>query len=133
MPEKNGTGTRRSGRATLRVPLKIYERGSDKPLLVEEAYAVRLSLWGGLIAFETAVERDQKLFVFNQATGEIAESRIVYLRPMQLDGRHRLAAIEFLRPSPGFWGVDFPKCDPCQSRATGPTSRAGLAQRSNGV
>jgi hypothetical protein len=118
MPDRNGAETRRSGRVTLRVPLKIYERGSNKPFLVEEAHALKVSLWGGLIAFGAAVDRDQKLFVFNQATGEIAESQVVYLRPMQLDGRRTLVAIEFLKPSPGFWGVVFPGVDPCRSQTS---------------
>ena len=116
MPERNRAETRRSGRVTLRVPLKIYERGSNKPFLVEEAYAVNVSLWGGLIAFGAAVDRDQKLFVFNQATGEIAESQIIYLRPMRLAGGLGLVAIKFMKPSPGFWGVVFPTVDPCRSQ-----------------
>jgi hypothetical protein len=116
MPEKNGAETRRSGRVTLRVPLKIYERGSTNRFLGEEAYAVKVSLWGGLIAFGAAVDRGQKLFVSNQATGEIAESQVVYLRPMRLAGGVGLVAIKFLKPSPGFWGVVFPKADPCRSQ-----------------
>jgi hypothetical protein len=116
MPERNGAETRRSGRVTLRVPLKIYERGSNNRFFVEEAHAVKVSLWGGLIAFGGAVDRGQKLLVFNQTTGEIAESQVVYLRPMQLDGSLRLIALEFLKPSPGFWGVDFPTVDPCRSQ-----------------
>ncbi len=116
MPERNRAETRRSGRVTLRVALKIYERGSNKPFLVEEAYAVKVSLWGGLIAFGAAVDRDQKLFVFNQATGEIAESQVIYLRPMRLAGGLGLVAIKFLKPSPGFWGVVFPTVDPCRSQ-----------------
>jgi len=116
MPERNRAETRRSGRVTLRVPLKIYERGSNRPFLVEEAYSVKVSLWGGLIAFGAAVDRDQKLFVFNQATGEIAESQVIYLRPMRLAGGLGLVAIKFLKPSPGFWGVVFPTVDPCQSQ-----------------
>ncbi len=116
MPERNGAETRRSGRVTLRVPLKIYERGSNKPSLVEEAYSVKVSLWGGLIAFGAAVDRDQKLFVSNQATGEIAESQVIYLRPMRLAGGLGLVAIKFLKPSPGFWGVVFPTVGPCRSR-----------------
>ena len=116
MPERNRAETRRSGRVTLRVPLKIYEPGSNKPFLVEEAYAVKVSLWGGLIAFGAAVDRDQKLFVFNQATGEISESQIIYLRPMRLAGGLGLVAIKFLKPSPGFWGVVFPTVDPCRSQ-----------------
>ena len=117
MPERNGAETRRSGRVTLRVPLKIYEPGSKNGVHVEEAYAVRVSLWGGLIAFGAAVDRDKKLFVFNQATGEIAESQVVYLRPMRLAGGVGLVAIKFLKPSPGFWGVVFPKADPCRSQS----------------
>ena len=108
MPERNGAETRRSGRVTLRVPLKIYEPGSNNGFRPEEAYAVRVSLWGGLIAFGATVDRGQKLFVFNQATGEIAESQVVNLRPMRLAGGLGLVAIKFLQPSPGFWGVVFP-------------------------
>jgi len=114
MPERNGAEARRSGRVTLRVPLKIYERDSNNRFLDEEAYAVNVSLWGGLIAFGAAVDRDQKLFLFNQATGEIAESQVVYLRPMRLAGGLGLAAIKFLEPSPGFWGVVFPSCSRAQ-------------------
>ena len=113
MPEGNRAETRRSGRVTLRVPLKIYEEGSNNPFLVE-AYSVKVSLWGGLIAFGATVDRDQKLFLFNQATGEIAESQIIYLRPMRLAGGLGLAAIKFLEPSPGFWGVVFPSCSRAQ-------------------
>jgi len=116
MPERNGAETRRSGRVTLRVPLKIYERDSNNRFLEEEAYAVNVSLWGGLIAFGAALDRDKKLFVFNQATGEIAESQVVYLRPMRLAGGLGLVAIKFMKPSPGFWGVAFPKVDPRQSQ-----------------
>jgi hypothetical protein len=119
MPGRNGAETRRSGRVTLRVPLKIFEPGSNKRFLVEEAAAVKVSLWGGLIALSTAVNCDQKLFLVNQATGETAESKVVYLGPMQLGGgRLRLVAIEFLRPSPGFWGMVFPDVDPCRSQTT---------------
>jgi hypothetical protein len=114
---RNGTKTRRSGRVTLRVPLKIYEPGSSRRFLVEEASALKVSLWGGLIAISSAVNLNQKLFLANQATGETAESKVVYLGPMQLGGRRlRLVAIEFLRPSPGFWGMVFPTADPCRSQ-----------------
>ena len=110
MPSRNGAGPRRSGRVTLRVPLRIYEPGSNKRFLVEEASALKVSLWGGLVALRMAVSREQKLFLVNQATWETAESKVAYLGPMQLGGRRlRLVAIEFLRPSPGFWAWPFPR------------------------
>lgn len=117
MPGKNGAETRRSSRVTLRVPLKIYEPETNKRFLVEEAYAVKVSLWGGLIALRAAVNRNQQLVTVNRATGETADSRIVYLGPMLSGGSlARLVAIEFLRPSPGFWGVVFPKIEACRSQ-----------------
>ena len=116
MPGRNGAETRRSSRVTLRVPLRVYEPDSNKRFLVEEASAVKVSLWGGLVALRATVHRDQKLFLVNQATGETAESKVAYLGPMQLGGqRLRLVALEFLRPSPGFWGLAFPAVDPNRS------------------
>jgi hypothetical protein len=113
MPGRNGAGTRRSGRVTLRVPLRIYEPDSNKRFLLEEASAVKVSLWGGLVALKANMHRDQKLFLVNQATGETAESKVAYMGPMQLGGRRlRLVAVEFLRPSPAFWGLVFPAIDP---------------------
>jgi hypothetical protein len=115
---RNGTKTRRSGRITLRVPLKIYELRSNQRFLVEEAFAVKVNLWGGLVALRTSVNANQKLFLANQATGENAESRVVYLGPMQLGGKRlRLVAVEFLRPSPGFWGMVFPTVNPCRAES----------------
>ena len=119
MPGRNGAGIRRSSRVTLRVPLKIYEPGSNKRFLVEETSALKVSLWGGLVCLRTAVSRDQKLFLVNQATGEAAESKVAYLGPKQLGGRRlRLVAVEFLRPSPSFWGLAFPTVDPTRSHIT---------------
>ena len=117
MPGRNGAGIRRSSRVTLRVPLKIYESDSKKQFLVEEAAAVKVSLSCALLPLRATVNRDQKLFLVNQATGETAESRVAYMGPMQLGGRRlRLVAIEFVRPSPGFWGLVFPTVNPSRSQ-----------------
>jgi hypothetical protein len=113
---KNGAPSRRSSRVTLRVPLRIYEPDTNKRFLVEDAYAVKVSLWGGLLALKAPVNRNQQLVTVNQATGQTADSRIVYVGPMASGtSRARLVAIEFLRPSPGFWGVVFPQPDPGRS------------------
>ena len=119
MPSRNGTEIRRSGRVTLRVPLRIYEPETNKWFLVEEAYSVKVSLWGGLIALNADVNRDQKLLLANQAAEETVESRVIYQGPPELAGSQaRLVAVEFIRPAPGFWGVDFPSTIPSRSRPT---------------
>jgi hypothetical protein len=126
MLSKNGAPSRRSSRVTLRVPVRIYEPDTSKRFLVEEAHAVKVSLWGGLIALQAPVNRNQKLVTVNKATGETTDSRIVYLEPMVAGGsRARLVAIEFLKPSPGFWGVIFPQSDP------GRPQTRGYARRGN--
>ena len=115
VPGRNGTKTRRSSRVTLRVPMHIYEPGTNKRFLVEETYSLKVSLWGGLIALKSAVNAGQKLLVANKATGETKESRVIYLGPMQLC--RRLVGFEFLESSPGFWGLVFPTVAPHRSPA----------------
>jgi hypothetical protein len=116
MAGRNEAITRRSGRLTLRVPLNIYERGSNGRFCVEEAYSVKVSLWGGLVASEAVLDENQKLLVRNQTTGEIAESEVVYLG---LGETVRLFGLKFLRPLPAFWGVSFP---PTQTHVNSLTS-----------
>lgn len=106
MPTRDGTVTRRSSRVTLRVPMKVYERGKDQRFVVEDAYSLKVSLWGGLITLNSAVNVGQKLVVVNQSTWETKEARVVYLGPLQLEGR--LVGFEFLKSSPDFWGIGFP-------------------------
>jgi len=119
MASRNETAMRRSGRVTLRVPLRVYEPDTNKWFLVEEAYSVKVSLWGGLIALNASVNQDQKLLLANQAAEQTVESRIVYQGPLEGAGSQaRLVAIEFLRPAPGFWGVDFPSNVPSRPRPT---------------
>lgn len=110
MQGRNGTGSRRSSRVILHVPLQIYDPGTNQRFPGEEACALKVSLWGGLIALKSAVSQGQKLSMLNQATRETTESRVVYLGPMQLG--KRLVGIEFLEASPRFWGLTFPAVAP---------------------
>jgi hypothetical protein len=106
VPGRDGTEVRRSIRVTLRVPMKVYKRGKDQRFLFEDAHSLKVSLWGGLTALESAVDVGQKLVVVNQSNLETKEARIVYLGPMQDGGR--LVGFEFLKSSPDFWGLGFP-------------------------
>ena len=115
MPGRDRTENRRSSRVTLRVPMQVYEPGTNQRFIVEEAYSARVSLWGGLIVLKSAVNVGQKLVVLNQSTKETKEARVVYLGPMQLTGR--LVGFEFVESSPDFWGLIFPSVAPNRSPA----------------
>jgi|SRR5579862_21065 len=106
MSSGNGRRTRRSGRVTLRIAMRIYEHGTNKKFALEETHSVKVSLWGGLVALKSAVSAGQKLVVVNRATSESKEARVVSVGPLQLN--KRLVGFEFLEPSPKFWGVVFP-------------------------
>jgi hypothetical protein len=95
--------------------MKVYEPGIEKRFQVENAYSLKVSLWGGLIVLKSLVSMDQKLVVVNEATGQTKEARVVYLGPMQLDSR--VVAFEFLEPSPDFWSLSFPAVAPRRSPA----------------
>lgn len=110
---RNGVEARRSTRITLRVPLQIYEPGTEKRFLREESHSVKVSLWGGLMSLKAAVKEGQKLVMVNQSSGETKEARVVHLWTMHL-GR-RLVAVEFLEHSPEFWGLSFPPAVPART------------------
>jgi hypothetical protein len=115
VPRRNGTDTRRSTRVTLRVPMKVYEPGTNHRFRLENAYSLKVSLWGGLIVLKSIVNMGQKLVVVNQATDQTKEAHVVYLGPMDLDSR--VVGFEFLEPSPDFWGLSFPAVVPRRSPA----------------
>jgi hypothetical protein len=106
VPGRNGSLARRSSRVSLRVPLRIFEPGTNKRFTIGEAYAVKVSLWGGLVALQGPVNRGQKLLLVNEATGESKESHVVYLGAIH--PTRRLIGVEFLESAPNFWGLNFP-------------------------
>jgi hypothetical protein len=104
---KSRSGTRRSQRISLRVPISVFEPGKEaKKFLIEHTYAVSVNLHGGLIALAASVNRGQRILIGTTATHEVKEARVVHLGPMQ-HGK-RLIGIEFIEEAPDFWSVSFP-------------------------
>ena len=106
MSGRNGSLARRSSRVSLRVPLRIFEPGTNKRFTIGDAYAVKVSLWGGLVALQGPINRGQKLLLVNEATGESAESHVVYMGAA--NPNRKLIGVEFLQSTPNFWGLNFP-------------------------
>lgn len=125
MASRTETEIRRSGRATLCVPLRICEPGTNKRFGVGEAVSLKVSLWGGLLAFplESVINHGQKLLLTNQITAESKESQVVYLGAV--NSNRRLVAVQFLESSPNFWSLTFPPVIPRRSPVTSiaPTRR----------
>lgn len=102
-------GRRRSMRVLLSVPIQTSGRLSDGQEFKEEARTLVVNAHGALIALAASVVAGQSISIFNKATSKSLDCRIVYLGSAQ--GGKTQMGIEFVRPSPAFWQIDFPPDD----------------------
>ena len=102
-------GRRRSMRVLLSVPILVRGKTAQNHDFNEETRTLVVNAHGALISLTAQVVANQKIFVFNNATQQTQECRIVYLGNTQA-GKAQMG-VEFLNPSPTFWQIDFPPED----------------------
>jgi hypothetical protein len=95
---------RRAHRVAASMPVLVYGHSTHAPF-AEPATTMNVSRTGGLVPLSSQVIRFQKLVVTNLQTNEDAICRVV--RYIRNDDGHNLVAVEFLRPTPHFWAIDF--------------------------
>lgn len=104
--EKNvaQTGTRRSERVLLDVPVVVRGDSADHHAFREETFTVTVSAHGALIMLENKVSLGQKIVVMNPKNWDERECRVAYIGP----DRAGLAqvAVEFPQPAPDFWSLE---------------------------
>lgn len=105
---KPWTNTRRSQRVLLRVPILVRKVESDG-FLSEHSYTLMVNANGALIALAMKVQPGQKLVLKNRTTGEDQECHVVQVGKQYVNKNE--VAIEFVRPAPRFWHIDFPPAD----------------------
>ena len=102
-------GRRRSMRVLLSVPIVVSGKGAENKPFTEEARTLVVNAHGALIALATRVVPSQEITVANKATRKSLECRVVHVGNAQ-GGKTQLG-IEFVKPSPAFWQIDFPPDD----------------------
>ena len=102
------TGRRRSMRVLLSVPVTIAGKLNNQDF-AEETRTLVVNAHGALISLATPVVAGQIVTVSNKATRLSLECRIVYLGNAQA-GKTQMG-IEFVKPAPTFWQIDFPPDD----------------------
>jgi hypothetical protein len=95
---------RRAHRVAASMPVLVYGHSAYAPF-AEPATTANVSRTGGLVPLSTHVIRFQKLVVTNLQTNEDAICRVA--RFIRNDDGHNFVALEFLRPTPHFWAIDF--------------------------
>ena len=96
---------RRSSRVFTRIPVRAAGKDSEGRKFRESSQTIVINAHGGLLYLQAALELGSELVITNPATEEEQECRIVYLGDTSEKGTR--IGVEFLSPSPHFWGVEF--------------------------
>jgi hypothetical protein len=102
-------GRRRSMRVLLSVPITVSGKTAENQSFSEETRTLVVNAHGALISLAARLAANQKVTVSNRATHQVLECRIVYIGNTQA-GKSQMG-MEFVKPSPAFWQIDFPPDD----------------------
>lgn len=96
---------RRSSRVFTRIPVRAAGKDADGRKFKENSQTIVVNAHGGLLYIQKTIDIGSDLVLINPATEEEQECRVVYLGDTSEKGTR--VGVEFLSPSPHFWGVEF--------------------------
>ena len=108
---------RRSSRVFMRIPVRAAGLDLQGRRFRENSQTIVVSAHGGLLYLNESLEMGVQLTLINPVTEEEQECRVVFLGDASDKGQR--VGIEFLYPSPHFWGVEFTPSD-WSNRPAGP-------------
>ena len=108
MPETQAT-ERRSSRVFTRIPVQVRGKNVDGLKFRAKSQTIVINAHGGLLYLDQLLVIGAELVLINPATEEEQECRVVYLGDVSEKGTR--VGVEFLSPSPHFWGVEFAQQD----------------------
>jgi hypothetical protein len=114
--EQSSSQQRRSSRVFTRIPVRASGKSIHGRKFRENSQTIVINAHGGLLYLQEELSLGADLVLINPVTEEEQECRVVYLGDTSEKGMR--VGVEFLSPSPHFWGVDFAP----QDWPTGPSS-----------
>src|ERR1700719_2849690 len=105
MTEVQASSQRRSSRVFTRVSVRVKGVDNLDRKFRENSQTIVINAHGGLIYLQESVNVGADLILINPVTGEEQMSRVVYVGDTSERGTR--VGVEFLVPSPNFWGVEF--------------------------
>jgi hypothetical protein len=115
--QQTSSQQRRSSRVFTRIPVRASGKSIHGRKFRENSQTIVINAHGGLLYIQEELALSADLVLINPVTEEEQECRVVYLGDTSEKGTR--VGVEFLSPSPHFWGVDFAP----QDWPTGPSSR----------
>jgi hypothetical protein len=107
--ETQSSALRRSSRVFTRISVRASGKATDGRKFRENSHTIVINAHGGLIYLQQELELGSELVLINPITEEEQECRVVYLGDISDKGTR--VGVEFLSPSPHFWGVEFAQTD----------------------
>jgi hypothetical protein len=107
--ETQASAQRRSSRVFTRIAVRASGKGADGRKFRESSHTIVINAHGGLLYLQESLELGSELVLINPITEEEQECRVVYLGDTSDKGTR--IGVEFLSPSPHFWGVEFAQTD----------------------
>ena len=96
---------RRSSRVFTRIPVRAKGKDLLGKKFQETSHTIVINAHGGLLYLQAELQVGADVVLINPATEEEQDCRIVYLGETSEKGTR--VGVEFLSPSPHFWGVEF--------------------------
>ncbi len=101
--------TRRSSRVFTRIPVRAQGKNIQGRGFKQSSQTIVINAHGGLLYLREEVAIGAELVLANPATEEEQDCRVVYIGDTSDKGTR--VGVEFLSPSPHFWGVEFAQQD----------------------
>jgi hypothetical protein len=109
MPEAAYVKERRSSRVFTRLSVRATGKNTDGRKFHENSQTIVINAHGGLLYLQQTLELGAEVVLANPVTEEEQECRVVYIGDTSDKGTR--VGVEFLSPSPHFWGVEFARQD----------------------
>jgi hypothetical protein len=109
MIETQASSQRRSSRVFTRIPVQAKGKNAQGRTFRTKSQTIVINAHGGLLYLNEEISLGDELVLMNPATDEEQECRVVYLGDTSDKGTR--VGVEFLSPSPHFWGVEFAQQD----------------------
>ena len=116
--EQSSSQQRRSSRVFTRIPVRASGKSIHGRKFRENSQTIVINAHGGLLYLQEELALGADLLLINPVTEEEQECRVVYLGDTSEKGTR--VGVEFLSPSPHFWGVEFAQSDWTERRASKP-------------
>src|ERR1700721_2676680 len=104
-----GSRQRRSSRVFTRIPVRASGKSIQGRKFRENSQNIVINAHGGILYLQEKLAMGADLVVINPITEEEQECRVVYLGDTSDKGTR--VGVEFLSPSPHFWGIEFAQQD----------------------